>query len=119
MAPCELLFPEAARLRAAWRIASGEPRAGDEALAIIDELLTRRTSAGHYLARAEAARLAGRTEYAWASLLRFADLLPGEQARPLAPRALEVARTLEARSSSSMETIERLERAAGSGARGF
>jgi len=117
--PGELLFPEAARLRAAWRIASGEPRAGEEALAIIDGLLTRRTSAGDYLARAEAARLAGRTEYAWASLLRFADLLPGEQARPLAPRALEIARTLEARSSGSRETIERLERAAGSGARGF
>jgi spermidine synthase len=110
--PGDLLFAEAARLRVAWRIATGEQRAGEEALTIIDRLLTRRTSAANYLARAEAAQVAGRTAYTWVSLRRLIELLPDAQARALAPRALEIAPDhVEGRSSE--QTIERLQQAAG------
>jgi hypothetical protein len=65
-----------------------------------------------YLSRAEAAQLAGLDRHAWISLQRIADFLPGEEARALAPRALEIAGTLEV-GSGSAQTVERLERAAG------
>jgi len=68
----DLLFPEASLLRAAWRIELGEPAEGDEALAIVDALLTRRTTARVYVARAEAALLAGRPAYAEVALARLA-----------------------------------------------
>jgi len=110
--PADLLFTEAARLRAAWRIASGEASAGEQALQIIDVLLTRRAAPIDYLTRAEAAHLAGRPAHAWVALERFLEILPRHQsARELAPRALEIARKLEPDSNSDA-TLKLLEQAA-------
>jgi hypothetical protein len=90
--PGDALFQEAARLRAAWRIAAGAPAARAEALAIADVLATRTRDPEVVLLRARAAAAAGRPATAWGALDHLADLLPtGERGRALAQRALEIA----------------------------
>ena len=68
IAPGDLLFSTASSLRALWRIATDDPARGDEALVIIDTLLTRDRKGEHFLLRAQAGGVAGRPAIAWAAL---------------------------------------------------
>jgi spermidine synthase len=90
-----LLFREAVRLRVAWRVGEGTPERAQEALDLMDVLLTRKGAVSDYLARAEAARLAGRPDPAWASLVRVSEKLNGDPS-PMqrARRALTIAEAL-------------------------
>ncbi|MCS5635139.1 MAG: fused MFS/spermidine synthase [Myxococcota bacterium] len=94
--PGTLAFPEAARLRARWRLDSGDPALAWEALTVLDVLITRDRDAADLLLRARAAAAAGRTEYAWASLSRLLRRLPSDsRRRQLAGGGLEFAASLE------------------------
>ena len=75
-----LLFGPAARARVHWRLATGDQALGREALAIVDQLLSRERSPVHVLLRAAAGGAAMEHEIAWAAI---ADL---SQTRALAPQ---------------------------------
>jgi spermidine synthase len=70
--PDSLLFPSAARARAQWRISLADPADGQDAIEIIDSLLTRQRSPTHFLLRASAGALAGDDALAWAALVQVA-----------------------------------------------
>jgi len=108
--PADLLFPEAARLRAAWRIESGRREAGDQALQIIDVLLSRHGNWTDYLARAEAAHLAGKPVHAWIALERVGEALHRQPLPELASRAYNIARQLETgpRWEATLKMLERV-----------
>jgi hypothetical protein len=84
----------ATRLRAVWRIASGDPTRAREAIALLDDLLTRERTGEHYLQRLEAAVTAREEALVWGGLFHFASsprMLP-----PLGPRPLlAIARRLQ------------------------
>ncbi len=92
--PGDALFDEASRLRINWRLASGGPDAGAEALAIADVLLSRRWHASDALLRASAAIAADRPTAAWGALEDISRLPLGPQARVLARQALEISQNL-------------------------
>ncbi len=104
--PADPAFEDAARLRARWRVQSGEPARAREALALLDDLLAaggsprpgRESGAGpdDLVLRARAAAIAGRPETAVASLEHAAKVLAAERPRDRrsAYEALEVARAL-------------------------
>ncbi len=92
--PGELLYPEAALLRVDWRLAAGGRREAEEALEIADELLTRRREPEIYLARAQAAALAGRPDHGWVALDRLSEIPPPRVERADYFRALEIAKGL-------------------------
>jgi len=71
IAPDDLLFGSATRARVGWRIESGDPERGREAIAIIDRLLSRERTPDHYFLRAKAGQLAGDREIAWAALAQL------------------------------------------------
>ena len=108
--PADLLFPEAARLRAAWRIESGRREAGDQALQIVDVLLSRYGSWTDYLARAEAAHLAGKPVHAWIALERVGEALYRQPLPELSSRAYKIARQLETgpRWEATLKMLERV-----------
>jgi spermidine synthase len=87
--PADLGYAEAARLRAGWRIASGDPDRCREAVAILDSLLARQVTAGDLAARARAAAQAGDRAAAVATL---AELMPGLRSAG-SPAALRDVRT--------------------------
>ncbi|MDG2333034.1 MAG: fused MFS/spermidine synthase [Myxococcota bacterium] len=91
----ELIYPEAARLRARWRVASKSPEGAWEAVGIIDPLLARDRSPKDLLIRAKAAKIAGRGDYAWASLYRLSNVnFRNSNRSEMAIAALEIARGL-------------------------
>jgi spermidine synthase len=111
--PGELAHPYAARLRAAWRLASGEASRADEAMVILDELGVRQFRPELLLMRARAAVLAGRHDAAWATLAKLAsDLPPGPRSGALAGRALVLAREIgtPAPHPSILPDLERIRR---------
>lgn len=91
--PGALLYDSAARARAGWRIEGGRRDDNREAIAIIDELLTRQRTPDHYLMRAKAGRAVGDTKLAWAALDQVAA--SHRRVHPaLATQAITFARTL-------------------------
>ena len=93
--PGEVLFEEASRLRARWRLATEDPEACAEAQAILEMLLSRSWNAVDALLRARAAIAADRPVAAWGSLSRIAELpRASDQAEVLIERALEIAEAL-------------------------
>jgi hypothetical protein len=90
--PGEVLFEEASRLRARWRLATEDPEACAEAQAIVEVLLSRSWNPMDALLRARAAIAADRPAAAWGSLSRIAELpRANDQAGVLIERALEIA----------------------------
>jgi len=90
--PGDLLFALAVPPRVAWRNASQDPDLAKDAIALIDELLTRERTLSHYLLRARAAAAAGEESMAWATLETIAarrGIQPG-----IARQALNIAQTL-------------------------
>ncbi len=67
-APKDLLYPEAARLRAQWRLAEPAPALAAEALALLEPVLQTQSVRADLLLWARAAAQAGRNEQAWAAL---------------------------------------------------
>ncbi|MDE0885970.1 MAG: fused MFS/spermidine synthase [Myxococcota bacterium] len=97
-----LVYPEAARLRAQWRIASGSPERAWEAVGLIDPLIARDRSPRDLLIRAKAAKLAGRADYAWASLYRLSNVLFGNtNRREMAIAGLDIAQGIPSLPGSS------------------
>ncbi len=89
------LYPEAARLRASWRLASRAPVRGWEAVELIDVLIARDQNPWDLLLRAEGAGLSGRSDYAWASLSRLSSSMKRASNRKhLAKKALQLASKL-------------------------
>ena len=66
--PGDLFFDEATRARISWRLRSEDPVRGAEAVEMIEILVARGHKTNVYLLLARAARLAGRTDLAWAAL---------------------------------------------------
>ncbi|MCH2187219.1 fused MFS/spermidine synthase, partial [Myxococcota bacterium] len=64
----ELLYGEALRLRALWRVEGSDRQKNEEAIALIDERLAYSSKGGAQLERARAAAGAGRTTEAWVTL---------------------------------------------------
>jgi len=96
--PGSLLFPEAIRLRIAWRNAQPELERGEKdlALALADSILTRGRQASDHLLRAQAAQRLGLDLHAWASLDRITQQLRNSRnARALAIGSLKVAAQLD------------------------
>jgi spermidine synthase len=89
-------YPDAARLRVRWRIASGDPALAAEAIAITDTLLpSSGGSRDDLVLRAEAAAAADRTAVALATLVDVATGLGRRSdAKRIAFAALEVMRGL-------------------------
>jgi len=93
----DLIYPEATRVRARWRVASRDPEKAWEAVGLIDPLLARDRSPRDLLIRAEAAKFAGRYEYTWASLYRLAKVLGrATSRREMARAGLDIARGIPA-----------------------
>ena len=92
-----LLYPEAARMRVGWRLATKDPQHARDALVLLDELIPRDKRIVILLLRTEAAALAGLDEYGWASLDRLLGKLQGSvpRAKVYALRALNISRQLE------------------------
>jgi hypothetical protein len=89
IAPGDALFREASRLRAAWRIESGDAAQRTEAVSIMERLLTYAAGPEDALLHARAAIEAGQIDAAWGSLERISALAPvGERGRDIARRAL-------------------------------
>jgi hypothetical protein len=107
--PGELLFGLAARARAIWRIELAAPERGREAIAILDELLTRQRTAEHFLQRARAGAVAGNEEIAWAGLEHITR--SRFNSPQVARRALKLARSLGAPPDGT-NVLEKLTQAA-------
>jgi hypothetical protein len=89
IAPGDALFREASRLRAAWRLESGDAARRTEAVSIMERLLTYAAGPEDALLHARAAIEAGQIDAAWGSLERISALAPvGERGRDIARRAL-------------------------------
>jgi hypothetical protein len=96
-APGDALFGEAARLRARWRVESGDRAQAAEAVAIAQRALAHSWSADDALLHARAAAAAGDVTLARGSLELIAALgPPGERGRDLARSALAIAEALPA-----------------------
>ena len=95
VAPGSLLYREALRLRCGWRLASQVPENGRVGLELVETLVRRDRSNLDILLRAELAELAGKPDYAWASLGRLSGSFAGKGNRgALARRAWVVASKL-------------------------
>jgi hypothetical protein len=91
--PGEVLYLEAAELRARWRVEIGEPSDLGAALEIVDTALETASLPRLFLLRAEVAARTGRTDVAWASLHALGE--NGRLAAPgVAKRGAELARQL-------------------------
>ena len=89
--PREAAFAPATLLRAEWRIESGEPALAEEALALVDGVLSVSAEPSDLLMRARAAAAAGRDDVALASLEDFGAMQQrGASAPPLAQAALGI-----------------------------
>ncbi len=88
-----LAFPEATRLRADWRLASGSAEHGAEALTLIDSILRTGWRGEDLLRSARAAAQVDRSDLAWRRLGIAAQRIPGGRVK-LRREALELLRTL-------------------------
>jgi len=89
--PGDLLFDRAARLRAAWRLMTGDPQRAQEAVTMISVVVARAHKTSDYLLLAQAAKLAGQPESAWAALGEFVRRHRG---RPMRSGATQRARSI-------------------------
>ena len=90
--PSDLLFGWATRMRAAWRVESGDATRAREAIALMDRLLRRVRSTENYLLRVQAAAAAGDARIAWTGIQ---DLAMSRTTSPAAARQLlTIARSL-------------------------
>jgi hypothetical protein len=89
----DLTFPEAARLRVDWRLASGSPRHAAAAIELIDAILRTGWRGEDLLRRARAAAQADRSDLAWEMLRIVATRVPNERVK-LRREALEFSQTL-------------------------
>ena len=97
-----LFYPEVQRMRITWRMDDGTPARAEEALQLIDPLIIFGGTLSDLLLRAEASAAAGRVDYAWATLERFAQRLSAGGRQPvLIRRALALSRLLPDREGSS------------------
>ena len=107
--PGELLYPEAAELRARWRLELGEQSDLAPALGIIDTRLEHGSLPRLLLFRAELAARDGKTDLAWLSLDALGET--GMHSAPgVAQRGLALARKLGA--PPSVEIVTKLDRIA-------
>ncbi len=87
----EPLFPAAARLRAAWRLESGDPVLADEAIDLLDEVLAIARNDSDLILRAKAALQAGKVHGAVRTLFEAGiGLTPSAGGRRAARDALDV-----------------------------
>ncbi len=94
--PGSLLYPEATRLRIAWRLTKHQPDRAAEAFALADVLVARSPNLGDLLLRTDAAAQSGLNDHAWASLDRLRMRMgAGNQSPAIAQRALKLAAQLE------------------------
>jgi spermidine synthase len=107
--PGDHLFGTATRARATWRIRSGDPDLGREAISIVDELLTRERGLLNYLLRAEAAEVAKDSEIAWATL--EAVVSRGQIPPSVARQAIQIVARL-GRAPEGSTVVPRLQQAA-------
>ncbi len=99
------LFREASRLRARWRLESGDRSHAAEAVAIEDAVLRNFWHGEDALLHARAAVAAGLPESAWPTLARIAELAPPtERGSDLMKRALEIADRLAADGAGAAPT---------------
>ena len=91
--PDHLLFSRAAKQRARWRVASGDPARAREAIALLDQVLSRHRSPANYLERLRAAVAAGEHEMAWIGLHHLVYYRMPPDAR-FARRVLRIASAL-------------------------
>jgi spermidine synthase len=110
--PGSLLFANATRARIQWRISIGTPADGVEAIALVDELLSRQRTPVHVLLRASAGAAANDLKIAWAALDDVASSTSLPKLRRA--RALALARRLGEPPEGST-VIERLSREAREG----
>jgi len=90
--PGSLLFGNASLIRVHWRLSLEREADGLEAIAIIDELLTRQRTAVHFLLRASAGALVNDRKLAWAALDAVAG--SGRLHRRIRTRAIALANQL-------------------------
>jgi spermidine synthase len=91
----DVLYHAASRIRARWRIASGDPKLAAEALEILDMVMPTLDRFDIQLGRVEAARIAGRVNAAWVGLSEFVRGLANQRApQNLLRHALWLARAL-------------------------
>lgn len=110
IAPGEFNYGFAVQARSGWRIEEGTPERGLEALALVDELLTRQRLGEIYFLRARAGAIAGDTKLAWATLEYIATShfnVPN-----LARRSLALARSLGEPPEGASEVLARLNQGA-------
>jgi hypothetical protein len=105
--PGSLLFANATRARVQWRISIGTPADGVEAIALVDELMSRQRTPMHVLLRASAGAAANDPKIAWAALEDVASATSLPQRRRI--QALALARRLGEPPKGSM-VIQRLSR---------
>jgi spermidine synthase len=94
--PGDAIYGDALRLRAAWRIASGEPDAAVEALALLDRALPMSVDPDDYLQRSRAAAAAGDLGTAIESLTQALDSTTPGAFRAVADRVAARLATLPA-----------------------
>jgi hypothetical protein len=94
--PADAIYGDALRLRAAWRIARGEPAESITALALLDLVLPMSVEPEDYLQRARAARAAGDAGTALESLAQALESTTPGAFRAVAQRAAATLETVPA-----------------------
>jgi spermidine synthase len=102
--PCDPLYEDALRLRAAWRIAEGTPDLAVEAMALVDRVLASGRLPQDLLLRAHAVAAAGQWPGLVATLYAIAAPLDVQPfSRPAARMALDIIDAAEARGAAEPE----------------
>jgi hypothetical protein len=109
--PCDPLYEEALRLRAAWRIADGKPELALEAMELVDRVLASGRLPQDMLLRAHAVSAAGQWPGLVATLYSIAAPLDFQPfSRPAARMALDIIDAAEARGATEPEFDDLRER---------
>jgi hypothetical protein len=92
--PSELLYPEAAEVRARWRAAIGDEEEAREAAALISGLIARKSLPRNVLLYGQLMHRLGRIDAAWMALDSLSSVFATRSSPPIARRALALAREL-------------------------
>jgi spermidine synthase len=92
IAPGNPLYGTAVIARAQWRLSTGEKAKAQEAIDLLDALLTRQRTGDTYLLRAQAGAIAGDMKLAWAALEHLSTSRFGTT--NISRRAMQIARSL-------------------------
>ncbi len=90
----EILFSEAAELRARWRAAVGGPKEYEEAMEIVAGLIAKKPLPRYLLLYAQLAQLQGRPDVAWMALESLTNTFAARSSPAVARRALALAQEL-------------------------